>query len=92
MFSKLKHLKDLRSQAKQMQNVLSQESTIIEKRGVRVEMNGNLEITKLTIEENLSKNSIEENVRDNVNDAIKKTQKIMAQKMQEMGGFDKLGL
>lgn len=87
MFNKLKHLKDLRSQAKTMQNALADENIEIEKKGVKIEMNGNMEITKITIAEKLSHNELESIIKDNVNTAVKKTQRIMAQKMQEMGGF-----
>lgn len=87
MFNKLKHLKDLRSQAKTMQNALAGESIAIDKKGIKVEMNGNMEITKIEINEEMNKEKLAGVIKDNVNDAIKKTQRIMAQKMQEMGGF-----
>jgi DNA-binding protein YbaB len=87
MFNKLKHLKDLRSQAKQMQNALAQESVTVEKKGVKIIMNGNLEITTVEINEDISKDNLQSIFKDVVNETIKKTQRIMAQKMQEMGGF-----
>jgi len=40
MFSKLKHLKDLRSQAKTIQSALSEEKIISEKHGISVAMDG----------------------------------------------------
>lgn len=87
MFNKLRHLKDLRSQAKQMQNALAQESVTVEKKGIKIIMDGNLEITTININSDLSKDSLETALKDATNDAIKKTQRLMAQKMQEMGGF-----
>ncbi|MFH1522749.1 MAG: YbaB/EbfC family nucleoid-associated protein [Patescibacteria group bacterium] len=87
MFSKLKHLKDLRSQAKNMQNALSQETVTVEKGGVKVVMNGNMEINSISINEDLAKDSLEGILADSINEAIKKTQRLMAQKMQEMGGI-----
>ena len=87
MFNKLKQLKDLRSQAKKMQSTLSKESITIEKNGTKVVMNGNMEVTELTINEELKKESLEGILTDGINEAIKKIQKIMAKKMQEMGGF-----
>ena len=87
MFNKLKQFKDLRSQAKTMQNALSGETITAEKGGIKVVMNGNMEITSIAINEDLAKDSLENMLADCVNDAIKKTQKIMAQKMQEMGGI-----
>lgn len=91
MFNKLKHLKDLRNQAKTMQNALAEEKISIERGGVKVTMNGNMEITSISINEDLAKDSLEGILTDCVNEAIKKTQKIMAQKIQEMGGFPGLG-
>ncbi len=91
MFNKLKQFKDLRSQAKTMQNALADESITIDKKGVKLTMNGNLEITSIEINNDIAKNSIENAVKNNVNEAIKKVQKIMATKMQEMGGFPGLG-
>ena len=87
MFNKLKQLKDLRSQAKKMQSTLSKEAITIEKNGTKVVMNGNMEVTELTINEELKKESLEGILTDGINEAIKKIQKIMAKKMQEMGGF-----
>ncbi|MCX6797971.1 MAG: YbaB/EbfC family nucleoid-associated protein [Candidatus Falkowbacteria bacterium] len=87
MFSKLKQFKDLRSQAKTMQNALAGESIIVEKNGIKISLNGNLEIISITLNENLNKNSQEESLKDCLNDAIKKAQRLMAKKMQEMGGL-----
>lgn len=91
MFGKLKQLKDLRSQAKTMQNALAGEKVELEKNGVKLSMNGNMEVTDMKIESDLSKEEIARISKDLFNDAIKKTQRIMAKKMQEMGGFPGLG-
>jgi len=91
MFNKLKQIKDLRSQAKAMQNALAGESITVEKSGVKIIMNGNLEVTSLTIAQDLTKENLQSIVKDVVNETIKKTQKLMAQKLQEMGGFPGLG-
>ena len=90
MFAKLKYMKDLRSQAKTMQSALAQESITVEKGGVKVVMNGNMEIISLFINEGLAKESLEGMLTDCLNEAIKKTQRLMAQKMQEMGGLSGL--
>jgi len=47
MFNKIKQIKDLRSQAKQLQNTLAAESVTTDKAGITVIMNGNMEITSL---------------------------------------------
>lgn len=92
MFNKLKQFKDLRSQAKTMQDALSGESVSIEKKGIKMIMNGNMEIIELTIPEELSKQDISKYMKETVNDGIKKVQKLMATKMQEMGGLSGLGM
>jgi len=87
MFSKLKQFQDLRSQAKTMQNALSQETITEEKNGVKVVLNGNLEVTILTLNETLSKSSQEDILKNCFNDAIKRAQRLMAKKLQDMGGI-----
>ena len=92
MFEKLKQIKDLRSQAKTMQNALSGESVTVVKNGVTITINGNLEVTAFTVAENMNPSQISSSAKDALNEAIKKVQKIMAQKMQAMGGLGKFGL
>lgn len=87
MFSKLKQFQDLRSQAKTMQNALAQESISEERNGVKVVLNGNMEVTSLIINENLSKSAQEETLKHCFNDAIKSAQRLMAKKLQDMGGI-----
>ncbi len=87
MFSKLKQFKDLRSQAKIMQNALSQETITEEKNGVKIVLNGNMEVTELTLSEALPKSSQEAILKDCFNDAVKRAQRIMAKKLQDMGGI-----
>ncbi len=91
MFNKLKHLKDLRSQAKTMQNALAEESVEVEKGGVTIMMDGNMKITSVKVREGLAGSSLESAIENAVNEAIKKTQRVMAKKMQEMGGLPGLG-
>lgn len=87
MFNKLKMIKDLRSQAKTMQSALSTESITVEKSGIKLVMNGNMEVTSLAIAKDINLNNLEGSMKDCINEAVKKTQKVMAQKMQEMGGL-----
>ena len=86
MFNKLKQIKDLRSQAKTMQSMLAEETITAEKHGIKIVMNGNMEITEINLPDT-DKSKLESSLPACLNDAIKKTQKIMAKKMQEMGGF-----
>jgi len=87
MFSKLKQFRDLRSQAKTMQDVLSQETITEEKNGVKIVLNGNMEIISINLNESLSKTSQEEAIKNCLNEAIKRAQRMMAKKLQDMGGF-----
>lgn len=87
MFSKLKQIRDLRQQAKTIQNALSGESATVERDGVKIVMNGNMEITELVIAEGLTTAQTAAAAKSAVNEVIKSVQKIMARKMQEMGGI-----
>lgn len=88
MFNKLKQLKDLRDQAKKMQGALATETTTTEKNGIVITMDGNMQINGVKINaETNNKEVLASAIKDAVNDAIKQTQKLMARKMQEMGGF-----
>lgn len=92
MFQKLKQIKDLRSQAKTMQDALATESVTNEKSGITISLNGNLEFTRISIADGLTKAQIEKAFMESANEAIQKAQKLIAKKMQEMGGLSKLGL
>jgi len=91
MFSKLKQFKDLRDQAKQMQNVLAQESAegSADWGKVKVKINGNQEILSVEIDPELlsadKKEKLESAIKEATNDAIKKVQRIMAEKMRQSG-------
>lgn len=91
MFNKLKQFKDLRDQAKTMQDMLAQESVSVTESGVTITMNGNLELTDLNIGESLlntaSKGKLESALKKAHSEALKKMQRIMAMKMKEMGGL-----
>lgn len=89
MFNKLKQYKDLRDQAKKMQNALAGEIIEEEKNGVKVRINGNLEIISITLNSELILDRQADAVKEAINLAIKKMQKVMAQKIQEMGGLPK---
>lgn len=87
MFNKLKQYKDLRSQAKSMQEELAKETVTVDKSGIKIEMDGNMKVTSVKIDKELSHDQIQSAMADCFNEAIKKAQKMMAQKMQEMGGM-----
>lgn len=87
MFNKLKQFRDLRSQAKTMQNTLSQEIISQDRNGASIKLDGNLEVLELSLNPDLSVNEQADNLKKLINEAIKKAQKVMAKKMQEMGGI-----
>lgn len=97
MFNKIKTIKDLRSQAKKMQNALSEIIEIGESGGVHIALNGNQEVQRVEISDTAlgNKERLERAVKDAMNDGLKKIQRKMAAKMKDMGGIDalkKLGL
>lgn len=87
MFNKLKQFKDLRGQAKTMQSALAEESITEEKNGVKITLNGNMEITELTLNSELNTENQATALKSCFNNALKRTQRLMAKKMQDMGGF-----
>ncbi len=87
MFEKLKQLKDLRSKAKTLQNALGAETITAEKNGIKIVMDGNMNVSAVTLEKEMTKDELEKKLPDAINDAVKKTQRVMAEKMRAMGGL-----
>ncbi len=93
MLNKLKQFRDLRSQAKQMQSALGQESVTVKAAGDKIvmSMDGNLKMTGLAIDDELmlldKKNKLQDAIKEAHEEAMKKIQRIMAVKMKEMGGL-----
>lgn len=87
MFNKLKQFKDLRSKAKTMQSALAEETITEERNGVKIVLNGNLEVLEVSINKDLNKAEQESTLKSCFNEAVKKAQKVMAKKLQEMGGL-----
>ena len=84
MFNKIKQLgelKKMRDQAVTLQKALAQETIELEEKGVRVIMSGDQKVQSLEID-----GVQEERIKDVLNKALKKSQKVAAQKMQEMSG------
>lgn len=88
MFNKLKEVKDMRDQAKQLQNQLSQESVMTSAEGEKINlvMDGNQTVVSLDIDPELltpdKKETLEKGLKNAFNDAVKKIQRLVAQKMQ----------
>lgn len=91
MFNKLKQFKDMRDQAKTLQDELAKESISVSSSGVDITMNGNLEVTNVSVSDDLmdtsKKSKLEKAFVDAHKDALKKMQRVMAMKMKDMGGM-----
>lgn len=83
MLDKLKQLREL----KKIQDDLGKERIEVEKRGIRVIINGKMEIEEIILNSELSKEDQEKVLRDCVNEAMNKMKILMAQKVQQMPGI-----
>lgn len=94
MFNKLKQYNDLRKQANVIKNAMAEETIEVSNKAVKIIMDGNQEIKNLTISEDFlskdKKNDLEKEIQSAIAEAIKKVQRKMAMKMQQMGGIDSL--
>ena len=77
MFDKLKQLHQLQK----MKAVLEKERKEVEKQGVRVVVNGKMEIEEIELNPQMDIEKQEKIVKDCINEAIKEIQKQAAQKM-----------
>ena len=80
MFDKLKKLNEL----KKIQSELGQEKMEVEKNGIKVTINGKMEIEEVILNPELSKEEQENLIKDCINEATKKMQMVAAQKMFKM--------
>ncbi len=93
MFEKLKQFKDIRDQAKQLQDMLGKESISADTVGgkITLTMDGNLALTALNIDDELlapdKKEKLQNGIKEAHAEALKKMQRVMAMKMKEMGGL-----
>lgn len=90
MFNKLKQIKDIRSQAKEMQSQLAEILIVGKAQGgkIMITLDGNQSVQGVQIEDGLATKDIEKGVKEAFNDAQKKMQREMAMKMKDMGGLD----
>ena len=87
MFNKIKHLQDLRKQAKHLQDELSQEVVEHTASGITIKINGNQEILALTMSDELAssgnKQKLEQAMKTAIQETFKKLQRKMAEKMMK---------
>ena len=92
MFSKLKQIKDLRDKAKEMQTTLG--AVTVEGSAdwgkVKVSMDGNMKVHRVMIDDVLlaNKSKLETNLQEAINEAVKKVQKVMMEKMKSSGNLE----
>ena len=92
MFNKIKQIQELKSQADQIKKALAEET--VEGSGnwgkVKIIMDGNQEVKKVEINPELlnQPEKLESGIAEATNDAIKKAQRVMAQKMSQLGGLN----
>lgn len=92
MFNKIKALKDLRSQAKDMQKKLDAIEVTGSSKDVIIKVNGNQQILSVEIPDQLlsDKTKLEGAIKDAMNEANKALQKQLASRMKDMGDFSEM--
>ena len=80
-FKQIGEIKKMRDQAMQIQRELQAEEVTVEKNGVRIVISGDQKVKELT-----SNGKSDNDVKEAVNEAIKKSQEVAARKLQQMGG------
>jgi nucleoid-associated protein EbfC len=80
-FKQLGDIKRMRDQAMQIQRELQGEEVTVEKNGVSIVISGDQKIKELS-----SNGRSDNDVKDAVNEAIKKSQEVAAKKLSQMQG------
>ena len=83
MFEQLKQLKKLQ----EIQKALKDERVEYEKQGIKVTINGKLEIEDIKLNPAMAYDQQEKMLKEVLNEGMKKIQMTVAQKMQAMGGL-----
>ncbi len=80
-FKQIGDLKKMRDQAMAIQRELEKEEVEVERNGVKVVISGDQKIKSLA-----SNGRSDSDIKDAVNEAVKKSQEVAAKKLQQMGG------
>ena len=80
-FQQLKDIKKMRDQAMQIQRELQGEEVSVSKNGVDIVITGDQKIKELN-----TNGKSDNDIKDAVNEAIKKSQEVAAKKLSQMGG------
>lgn len=80
-FKQIGEIKKMRDQAMQIQRELQGEEVVVDKNGVHIVISGDQKIKELS-----SNGQSDNDVREAVNEAIKKSQEVAAKKLSQMQG------
>ncbi|MBU2632762.1 YbaB/EbfC family nucleoid-associated protein [Patescibacteria group bacterium] len=80
-FGQLGELKKMRDQAMKVQKELQAEELTVEKNGVEVVISGDQKIKELN-----SNGKSDKDIKEAINEAVKKSQEVAAQKLSQMSG------
>ncbi len=83
MFEKLKQLSEMRK----IQEQLSKERVEVEKEGIRVVLNGRMEVEEVVLNAEMPREREEKILKDCLNEASKKIQLLLAKKISQSPGF-----
>ena len=79
MFESLQKLKQL----KELKDSLEKERIEVEREGVKITVNGKMEVEEIKLNPELDQTQQERAIKDCINEAVKKIQMIVAQKMMQ---------
>ena len=80
-FSQLGELKKMRDQAMQIQKALQAEELEVEKNGVTIKITGDQKIKHIS-----TNGRSDDDIKEAINEAVKKSQEVAAKKLSQMGG------
>lgn len=80
-FKQMGDLKKMRDQAMLIQRALQQEEIRVEKHGVEIVITGDQKVKSIK-----TNNKKDDDIKEAINEAVKKSQEVAAKKLQSMGG------
>jgi DNA-binding protein YbaB len=83
MLDKLRQIKEL----KKMQDEFSKERIEVEKQGIKVIINGKMDVEEISLNSALSQQDQEKIIKECINEAMNKMKYSLAQKMSQMPGM-----
>ncbi len=92
MFQKLKAFRELRNAAKSLQQELLGEKIELERNGIKITLDGNLDVQQLVLPSAMEHEELQRRIPEVLNQAIDKAQRVAAEKIRARGGLEGLGL